>query len=92
MKIFVTDFSSPIGASVFKFCGHLHVGKVYCINENEDANPHFAFFFKFANFPSFAPIKKHMDIFSVKYFSATTLKDFKNAKNENYYFLNSERF
>ena len=58
MKIFVTDFSSPVGAIVFKFCGHLHVGKVYCVNENEDANPHFAFVFKFSNFPSVAPIKK----------------------------------
>ena len=59
MKISVTDFSTPIGASVFKFCVHLQVGKVYCVNENEDANPHFAFFFqifKFSNFPSVKPI------------------------------------
>ena len=32
MKISVTDFSAPIGASVFKFCVHLQVGKVYCVN------------------------------------------------------------
>ena len=54
MEISVTDFSAPIGASVFKFCVHLQVGKVYCVNENKDANPHFAFFFQFFNFsPSF---------------------------------------
>ena len=31
---FLSDFSAPIGASVFKFCVHLQVGKVYCVNEN----------------------------------------------------------
>ena len=44
MEISVTDFSAPIGASVLKFCIHLQVGKVYCVNENKDANHHFAFF------------------------------------------------
>ena len=29
MEISVTDFSAPTGASVFKFCVHLQVGKVY---------------------------------------------------------------
>ena len=46
MEISVTDFSATIGASVFKFCVHLQEGKVYCVNENYDANPHFAFFFQ----------------------------------------------
>ena len=32
--ISVTDCSAPIGASIFKFCVHLQVGKVYCVNEN----------------------------------------------------------
>ena len=45
MEISVTDFSAPIGASVFKFYLHLQDGKVYCVNGNSDANPHFAFFF-----------------------------------------------
>ena len=47
MEISFTDFSAPIGASVFKFCVHLTVGKVYYVNENKDANPYFAFFFQF---------------------------------------------
>ena len=34
MEISVTDFSAPIGASVFKFCLHLQDGKVYCANGN----------------------------------------------------------
>ena len=34
VKISVTHFSAPIEASVFKFCVHLQVGKVYCVNEN----------------------------------------------------------
>ena len=53
MKISFTDFSAPVGASVFKFCVHLQVGIVYCVNENKDAKAHFAFFF---NFPSVTPI------------------------------------
>ena len=56
MEISVTDFSAPIGASVFKFCVHLQEGKVYCVNEKKDANPHFAFFFQFSFFPSFTLI------------------------------------
>ena len=34
IEISVTDFSALIGASVFKFCVHLKVGKVYCVNGN----------------------------------------------------------
>ena len=34
MKISVTDFSAPIGASVCKFCVHLQVGTAYSVNEN----------------------------------------------------------
>ena len=72
MEISVTDFSAPIGASVFKFCVHLQVGKVYCVKENEDANPYFAFFFQFLIFSFCRSYIIHMDIFSVKDFSATT--------------------
>ena len=50
MKIFVADFLVPIGASVFKFCVHLQVGKVCCVNDNEGANSHFAFFFSIFHF------------------------------------------
>ena len=53
MEISVTDFSAPIGASVFKFCVHLQEGKVYCVNGNLDAYPHFAFFFHFFFFSFF---------------------------------------
>ena len=59
MKISVTYFAAPIGARVFKFCVHLKVGNVYCVNENKDANPYFAlffFFFKFSIFLSVALI------------------------------------
>ena len=34
MEISVTDFSAPIGTSVFKFCLHLQDGKVYCVKGN----------------------------------------------------------
>ena len=71
MKISVTDFSAPIGDSVLKFFVHLKVGKVYCVNENKDANPYFAFFFQFFIF-SFCRSYNRVDIFSVKDFSATT--------------------
>ena len=61
MEISVTDFSAPIGARVFKFCVHLQVGKVYCVNENKDAKAHFAFFFNFSFCQSFIT---HMGHFS----------------------------
>ena len=66
MKISVTDFSVPIGASVFKFCVHLQVGLVYCVNENKDAKAHFAFFFNFSFFHSY---RTHMDIFRQNFLS-----------------------
>ena len=56
MEISVTDFSAPIGASGFKFCVHLQVGKVYCVNENKDASPYLPAFFNFSFFPSVALI------------------------------------
>ena len=56
MEISVTDLSAPIGASVLKLCIHFQVGKVYCVNGNQDANPYFAFFFNFSFFPSFTLI------------------------------------
>ena len=62
MEISVTYFSTPIGASVFKFCVHLQVGKVYCVNENKDAYPHFAFFFQIFNFSFCHSYIIHMDI------------------------------
>ena len=71
MEISVTDFSAPIGASVFKFCIHLQVSKVYCINENKDSNSFLPSFFNFSFFPSVALIYI-WTFFSVKDFSATT--------------------
>ena len=57
MKISVTDFSAPIGASVFKFCVHPQVGSVYCVNENKMLILILPSFFKFSIFPSVTPIK-----------------------------------
>ena len=54
MEISDTDFPAPIVASVFKFCVHLQVGKMYCVNEITAANPYFAFFFNFSFIPSVA--------------------------------------
>ena len=71
MEISVTNFLAPIGASVLKFCVHLQEGKMYCLNGNEDANPHFAFFFQFFIFSFCHSYIIHMDVFSVKDFSAT---------------------
>ena len=62
MKISVTDFSAPIGASAFKFCVHLQIVKVYCVNENEDAHPHFASFFQILLFSFCHSYLKLMDI------------------------------
>ena len=70
MEISVTYFSASIRPNVFKFCVHLQVGKVYCVNENKDVNLYFAFFFNFSYCRSYII---HVDIFSVKDFSGTTL-------------------
>ena len=56
MEISVTDFSAPTGASVFKFCVHFQVGKLYCVNENKDAKLILPSFFNFSFFPSVALI------------------------------------
>ena len=72
MEISVTYVLSPIGASVFQFCVHLQVDKLYCVNENKDANPHFAFFFQCFIFFFCRSSIIHMDIFYVKDLSATT--------------------
>ena len=72
MEISVTDFSAPIGASVFKFCVHLQVGKVYCVNEHKDANPPFAFF-QFFIFPFCHSYIIHMDIFFCQRFLSNYL-------------------
>ena len=63
MEISVADLSAPIGASVFKFSVHFQVGKVYCVNENEVANPHFAFFFQIFTFSFCHSYLTHKDIF-----------------------------
>ena len=68
MKISVADLSAPVGASVFKFCVHLQVGLVYCVNENKDAKVHFAFFLNFSFCHSYIT---HMEVF-VRVYSATT--------------------
>ena len=73
MEISVTNFSAPNGASVFKFCVHYQIGKVYCVNEKKKMLililPSF---FNFSFFFCHSYIL-HMDIFSVKDSSATTL-------------------
>ena len=68
MEISVTDFSAPIGASVFKVCVHIQVGKVYYVNENNDAYLYFAFFFTYSFFPSVALKLYIWTFFSVKDF------------------------
>ena len=73
MEISVTDFSAPIGASVFKFCVHLQDGKVYCVNGNQDAYPHFAFFLQIFIFSFFLSYMIHMDIFFCQRFLSNHL-------------------
>ena len=71
MEISITDFSAPIGASVFKFCVHLQVGKVYCVNENKMLILILPSFFQFFIFSFCRSYIIHMHIFSVRDFSAT---------------------
>ena len=68
METSVIDFSPSFAASVFKFCVHLKVGKVYCVNENKDLPSFQVFIF----FPFCRSYTIHMDTFSVKDTSATS--------------------
>ena len=73
MKISVTDFTAPIGASVFNLCVHLQEVKVYCVDGNQDANPHFAFFFQFFIFSFFHSYIIRIDIFFCQRFLSNYL-------------------
>ena len=72
MDISVTDFSAPFGASVFKFCVHLQVGKMYGVNENKNANPIF-FIFQCFVFSFCCSYIIHMDIFYCQSFLSNHL-------------------
>ena len=47
IKLFVTKFSAPITARVFKFYIHLERGQVYCGKENQDSMIKFCLLFPF---------------------------------------------
>ena len=49
-NIFVTVFSAPMRAKVFKFYIHLHGVDVYCVKEKHDAEIYFALFFYLLSF------------------------------------------
>ena len=51
INLFITEFSAPITARVFKFCIHLERGQVYCWKENQDAVINFCLLF-----PSLTPM------------------------------------
>ena len=68
-KIYVTDFSAPVEARVFRFCIHLEGGQVYGVKEIQGANIYFAFFFNFSFFTishSYMYVM-HMDIFRQRF-------------------------
>ena len=64
-----------------KFCVHLQVGKVYCVNENLDANPHFAFFFQIFNFSFCHSYITHIDIFHQSFLRNYLIKDYEIFNN-----------
>ena len=64
-----------------KFCVHFQVGKVYCVNVNEGANPHFAFFFQIFNFSFCHSNMTHMDIFHQSFLGNNLIKDYEIFDN-----------
>ena len=64
-----------------KFCVHFQVGKVYCVNENEGANPHFAFFFQISNFSFCDSYMTHMDIFHQSFLRNYLILDYEIFDN-----------
>ena len=47
IKFFITDFSAPVRARVFKFCIHLQTVEVDRVKENHNSKIYFAFSFHF---------------------------------------------
>ena len=64
-----------------KFSVHFQVGKVYCVNENEGAYPHFAFFFQIFNFSFCHSYMTHMDIFHQSFLGNYLIKDYEIFDN-----------
>ena len=71
-KFFVTEFSAPITARVFKFCIHLERGQVYCGKENQMSVIKFCLLFPFFLFFISHSNVIHREI-CVKDFSRTTV-------------------
>ena len=71
IKLFVTEFSAPITARVFKFCIHLESGQVYCGKENQDSVINFCLLFPFFLFSISHSNVIHREI-CVKDYSGTT--------------------
>ena len=72
IKLFVTEFSAPIAARVFKFCIHLERGQVYFGKENQDSVINFCLLFHFSFFCISHSNVIHREI-CVKDFSGTTV-------------------
>ena len=71
IKIFVTEFSAPIRARVFKFCINLERGQAYRGKENQDAVINFCLLFRFFLYSISHSNVIHKEI-CVKDFSGTT--------------------
>ena len=64
-----------------KFCVHFQVGKLYCVNEDYDAYPHFAFFFQIFNFSFCHSYITHRDIFNQSFLRNYLIKDYEFFNN-----------
>ena len=73
IKLFVTEFSAPITARVFKFCIHLESGQVYCGKETQDAVINFCLPFPFFLFSISHSSVLHREICD-KYFSGAVAR------------------
>ena len=60
---FLSDFSATACFWIMKFCVHLQLGNVYCVNEKYDAYPHLVFFFEKIIFSFCHSFITHMEIF-----------------------------
>ena len=72
INLFVTEFSAPITARVFKFCILLERGQVYCGKENQDSVINFCLLFQFFFFSISHSNVIHREI-CVKDFSGTSV-------------------
>ena len=72
-NVFITDFSAPLTARVFKFCMHIQTVEFYWVKETHDTVLYCAFFF-----PCFPPVTQMLRNLCLRYLRIYKTQDFES--------------